>query len=851
MHVNFQLQPGVSARLHATETTVANTRGQRTKAFDGVKVGQTIMATVASIEGNSETGYKVELTQLPADQSPSLGGRERLWSRLRPSELVNGVVKSTKRTSMVVAVSPMVSGKVDVLGLPHAEMDLVNKGLGFTGYSSGQVITCRVLKAREENDLLCLGIPAQSGDESEKEKICLAKVLRVVPAMGIEVALAERDCRPTFGKISITEISDDFETVAEFLSSESCVKPGRYVRVVGIKDNATHSDLSMRLSRFHSSSPQPKDKIVSQVTDCVPSARIRGFVRATSSKGCFVNLGPGVVGRILLSDLADGFVQNIETAFPVGKLVAGHVKTVKAENGEIDISLRTQRSDTDEMLQRLRVGRTEQGVVKAVQDFGVFVRLSGGLSGLCHKSELSDVPIADPKQKFSPGQRVTVVILKVDMKKHRVTLGMKKSSIAEAELRAAEEDAEVESDVDDSGTDSEMADEEFEDEDKGMNEDDEDGAIENTARTTTPVRRPAREDLEVLHIPGRLEFSDDDEDENERETNFDVDADEEEEDEEELQEEAGGGKRKKSSREKRAKKRQKAEQERETQERERSVLDALGNPQTDEDFERALMGSPNNSMLWIRYMALCLSLSQVSRAREVAERALKTVSVVRGGEKMNIWLAFINLEAFYGETKDSAMQLLRRASQNVNDKHLYLKVFDSLHKTKPELAEDVYRLALKKHKSSKKVWIAGAQAKFEGGRADEGRRHLEKALLSLPQRKHIATALKLGQLEYRFGNVERGRTAFESLVGNFVRRLDLWGVYLDMETSKLRKEEKEARDTSFIRALYERCCSLDFSSKKMKFLFKRFLKFEQEFGTQESIDHVKDLARAYVESKME
>lgn len=50
-------------------------------------------------------------------------------------------------------------------------------------------------------------------------------------------------------------------------------------------------------------------------------------------------------------------------------------------------------------------------------------------------------------------------------------------------------------------------------------------------------------------------------------------------------------------------------------------------PESIEDFERLVLGSPNSSYLWIRYMAFLLGMAEVAKAREVAERALKTIDM--------------------------------------------------------------------------------------------------------------------------------------------------------------------------------------------------------------------------------
>ncbi len=49
-------------------------------------------------------------------------------------------------------------------------------------------------------------------------------------------------------------------------------------------------------------------------------------------------------------------------------------------------------------------------------------------------------------------------------------------------------------------------------------------------------------------------------------------------------------------------------------------------PTSPADFERLLMSSPNNSYVWIQYMAFHLRSIDVDAARAIAERGLKTIN---------------------------------------------------------------------------------------------------------------------------------------------------------------------------------------------------------------------------------
>lgn len=75
----------------------------------------------------------------------------------------------------------------------------------------------------------------------------------------------------------------------------------------------------------------------------------------------------------------------------------------------------------------VRRGEVISGTVGAVHTFGVLVDLDGGPAGagLIRIPELSWTPIAHPSEVVEVGQRITVEVLGVDLKREQVTLSLK------------------------------------------------------------------------------------------------------------------------------------------------------------------------------------------------------------------------------------------------------------------------------------------------------------------------------------------------------------------------------------------------------------------------------------------
>ncbi len=56
-------------------------------------------------------------------------------------------------------------------------------------------------------------------------------------------------------------------------------------------------------------------------------------------------------------------------------------------------------------------------------------------------------------------------------------------------------------------------------------------------------------------------------------------------------------------------------------------------------------------------------MAEIDKARGVAEQALKTILYNRDQDRLNVWVAWLNLENMYG-TQASTEDILNRANQN-------------------------------------------------------------------------------------------------------------------------------------------------------------------------------------------
>uniref|UniRef100_A0A7N8XW34 Protein RRP5 homolog n=1 Tax=Mastacembelus armatus TaxID=205130 RepID=A0A7N8XW34_9TELE len=275
--------------------------------------------------------------------------------------------------------------------------------------------------------------------------------------------------------------------------------------------------------------------------------------------------------------------------------------------------------------------------------------------------------------------------------------------------------------------------------------------------------------------------------------------------------------------------------------REAELMDPNLRPQDAAAFERLLLASPNSSLLWLQYIAHHLQATQIEQARAVAERALKTISFREEQEKLNVWVALLNLENMYG-TVESLKKVFERALQFCEPMPVYQHLADIYAKSnKTKEADALYKTIVKRFRHNKEVWLSYGSFLLQQGQSDAASAVLQRALTSLPAKESVDVIAKFAQLEFRYGDAEKGRVMFDKVLTSYPKRTDLWSVFIDLMIKHGSQKE--------VRTLFDRVIHLTVSVKKVKFFFKRYLEYEKKHGTPQSIQEVKEKAMEFVEAK--
>ena len=121
-------------------------------------------------------------------------------------------------------------------------------------------------------------------------------------------------------------------------------------------------------------------------------------------------------------------MKSADEVLSVGDQVQVQVLRVDRQNQKISLSLkRTQPSPWETVAERYSENQILEGTVTRIADFGAFVKLEDWVEGLIHISELSTRRVTNPKECVYLGQKVRVMILGIDIEKHRISLSYKKA----------------------------------------------------------------------------------------------------------------------------------------------------------------------------------------------------------------------------------------------------------------------------------------------------------------------------------------------------------------------------------------------------------------------------------------
>ncbi|MCL2341156.1 MAG: 30S ribosomal protein S1 [Proteobacteria bacterium] len=169
----------------------------------------------------------------------------------------------------------------------------------------------------------------------------------------------------------------------------------------------------------------PWERVPSQYA---PGSRGKGKVVSITDYGVFVELEEGVEGLVHISEMSwSKKPRHPSKIVTVGEEIEVQVLKVEAETKRISLGMKQlQPNPWDVVEESYPVGSVIEGKIKNITDFGIFIGIEEGIDGLIHVSDLSWTErIKHPSEKYSKGETIQAVVLKIDKENERFSLGVK------------------------------------------------------------------------------------------------------------------------------------------------------------------------------------------------------------------------------------------------------------------------------------------------------------------------------------------------------------------------------------------------------------------------------------------
>ncbi len=153
---------------------------------------------------------------------------------------------------------------------------------------------------------------------------------------------------------------------------------------------------------------------------------VEGIVKNLTEYGAFIDLG-GIDGLLHITDMSWGRVNHPSELFQVGDHVRVKVLKFNADTERVSLGLKQITEDPwSRAAEKYVPGTVVRGKVVSLKDYGAFIELTEGIEGLVHISEMSWTRrVKHPSKMVAVGDMVEAVVLDVDVKQNRISLGMK------------------------------------------------------------------------------------------------------------------------------------------------------------------------------------------------------------------------------------------------------------------------------------------------------------------------------------------------------------------------------------------------------------------------------------------
>lgn len=203
---------------------------------------------------------------------------------------------------------------------------------------------------------------------------------------------------------------------------DEVLRIGQEVEVVVIRFNKDNQRISLGMKQLE------KDPWENSTANLAVDSIHTGKVTNITDYGAFVEIAEGIEGLVHVSEMtwSKKSIHPNKLVTP-GQEVQVKVLELDGEKRRISLGMKqTIQNPWTDFAQAHEEGTDYTGEISNITEFGLFVKLPGGIDGMIHMNELSaDQSGEEAIKAYKKGDSVTARVMEIDVEKERVSLSVK------------------------------------------------------------------------------------------------------------------------------------------------------------------------------------------------------------------------------------------------------------------------------------------------------------------------------------------------------------------------------------------------------------------------------------------
>jgi small subunit ribosomal protein S1 len=382
---------------------------QRVSDFDQY-VGQTIIANIIKL--NKKRG-NVIISRRKFLSEQRTESRKKALDTLSEGQIIHGVVKNITNYGVFIDIGG-VDGLLHITDMTWGRISHPNELVKL-----GDKITVKILSFDKNNEKISLGLKQLEENPWQKiaQKYQVGNKIKGTISSITDYGLFVEIAKGVEGLVHISEIS----WINRITDLANKFRVGQEIEVLVVSLDVENRRMSLSIKQLE------KNPWASVAEQFQVGQKIKGTISNITDFGIFVQLLPGIDGLVHISDLS--WTEHIEhpaDRYKKGEEVEAIILAIDTDNKKVSLGIKQLVSDPWELIeQKYPIGKLIQGEVSKITNFGAFVKLSTGIEGLIHISELSqERNIEKVEDVLSVGQIVEARVINANKEERKLGLSL-------------------------------------------------------------------------------------------------------------------------------------------------------------------------------------------------------------------------------------------------------------------------------------------------------------------------------------------------------------------------------------------------------------------------------------------